>query len=89
MSEADLSIPGVQPDATCVRLVVANPNANLTNIGYSLHIMYDLINDKLVSDSWYQKFSNIISEHVQNAKWPKPTDVDNLKDVVSQLKSML
>lgn len=91
LSNAELSDPNTKPDAVCIRVVVAYPNSvSNTKINWGFYLLYNLIGESLVNDSWWQPIGKKLIPHTGNGKiWPPPSKLANLNEIVSSMKKVL
>lgn len=90
----ELAQPTLKPEAACVVLDVAHRNTNGwggTGDLVKLNFLYDLMEDKLVANYWFQTYSNGTNEgllpHTGKAKgWPPPSELVNLPFVLDGVK---
>jgi hypothetical protein len=91
----ELAVPTCKPEAVCIQLEAAHRGGG----GYyggagelvQLNFLYDLMEDKIHQDQWYQTYSNgqiegLIPHTGKAKKWPKPSELWNLNEVLSELK---
>lgn len=89
-TDTELADPSIKPEFVCLNVTMASNTQGADDIRSSVHLLYDIRNDRLAYDAWFMKTGGkTFVPHVIDKNLARPSEIKNMKDIIDALKKLL